>query len=283
MHQRGLPPRDVRHGGQFDRFVNEEAPRVFIDLLRSGYRVRSEAKGESMLPRIRPGDLLTVEPAPLSALRVGDIVVFGPIEYVSDTLTTHRVVQTGREAARPFIETRSDAEGWSGVGEIIFPEQVYGRIIRIQRSGISVWKASLWSVWMSGLRVRLRRHGGTLWRKAHGRPSPGPQKEFSPRENVTSKDLDCIYRQEPNVLFRAAADRAFLIPIRSGVADMEELLMLNPSGAHLWPLLDGRGSVGDLLEALTNHFEISMAQAELDLHQWLDELSRLKLIQLSKA
>jgi hypothetical protein len=263
--------------------VIEEAPQVFIDLLRSGYRIRSEAKGESMTPLIQPGDHLTVEPLPLMSLRVGDIVVFGPIDDVSDTLTTHRVVRTGRQAARPFIETRSDAEGWSGVGEIIFPEQVYGRVVRIQRGGVSVWNASAWSIWTSGLRVRLRRGGGTLWRKTGGRNFSGLRKELSPSENIIDPGTDRIYRRAPGILFRAVNDRAFLIPIRSGTADMNELLTLNSTGAHLWPLLDGHRSVQTLLEALANHFEITATQAESDLHHWLDELCRLSLIQLTKA
>jgi len=47
---------------------------IAADILRSGYRTRFRVGGSSMLPTIRPGEAVIVEPATATNVKLKDIV-----------------------------------------------------------------------------------------------------------------------------------------------------------------------------------------------------------------
>src|SRR4051794_33068362 len=107
-------------------------PFSFIETLRQGYRLRCPARGDSMLPAIRAGDLLTVTPGHFWDLRTGDIAVYASPSS-PEVLTTHRIMEIHWEKDRPYAGMRSDSEGWRGSGERVFPEQIFGRVTLIEK------------------------------------------------------------------------------------------------------------------------------------------------------
>ncbi len=88
--------------------IPDEAIRqMFTDLLRDGHCIRSPARAESMSPFIRQGDFLTVKPITFAEAQIGDIVAYRRDETES-VLTTHRVVQKGRDGEGPYLITKGD-------------------------------------------------------------------------------------------------------------------------------------------------------------------------------
>ena len=75
-----------------DRFLE-----VARALLAEGRAVRFRARGWSMAPELRDGDLLTIVPRPRRALRRGDVAFF----TLGTRVLAHRVV--GRDAAEALI------------------------------------------------------------------------------------------------------------------------------------------------------------------------------------
>ncbi len=75
------------------------------ETLRSFGPLRLPAMGWSMLPAIRPGDALVVEPISPKQVRVGDVVVIGR----DGTLVAHRVVSTPGVAEEPRWIAQGDA------------------------------------------------------------------------------------------------------------------------------------------------------------------------------
>ncbi len=83
---------------------------------------------------------------------------------------------------------------------------------------------------------------------------------------------------DPNFCFGSADDTALLI------SDHGQLFELNVVGAFIWDLLDGRRTVGEIIERLAESFDVDRATAERDLMQILQELfARGMVVQVEAA
>ena len=113
----------------------EAIRQLFIDLLREGYIIRSWAVGESMSPCIKKGDLLVVKPITLEEAEIGEIVAFRRDESQS-VLTTHRVVQKGKEGGRGYVITKGDRNAYRDFP--LSPQHVLGKVTGIERNGLVI-------------------------------------------------------------------------------------------------------------------------------------------------
>lgn len=106
---------------------------IFVGLLRDGYLIRSWARGESMSPFIRKGDFLTVKPITFAEAKIGDILAYRRDE-TENVLTTHRVIQKGRDGEGPYIITKGDRNRFRDL-PISCATHVYGRVVSVERNG----------------------------------------------------------------------------------------------------------------------------------------------------
>ena len=126
-----LSTADHPQSKQFESFV--------MDCLKAGLRVRFQARGASMSPAIRDGEMVYVKPAPTASLRKGDVVL------VKDEsgFRLHRLIHT--DAEHDVFSTRGDC-GWEDDSPIR-GEQILGvavakdvrigqRIVRIKLKGL---------------------------------------------------------------------------------------------------------------------------------------------------
>jgi Peptidase S24-like len=90
------------------------------------------ARGWSMAPFIRDGDVITVAPLQHSLPGVGEVVAF--VRPGAEKLVVHRVVARG--AAFAFIQGDN---GLEYPEEIIPQENLLGTVTRIERNGHNVW------------------------------------------------------------------------------------------------------------------------------------------------
>jgi SOS-response transcriptional repressor LexA len=96
---------------------------VIVDLLQGGHAVQFQARGDSMHPFIREGDVLHVEPR--REARVGDVV----LAQVERGLTAHRVISF--DATR--VITRGDNA--DAPDAPLAPAQVLGVVTAVERQG----------------------------------------------------------------------------------------------------------------------------------------------------
>lgn len=75
------------------------------DVLRSFGELRLEVHGSSMLPSIRPGDILTVRQQEISDVRCGEVVLFAR----EGRLYAHRVVKKLEDRGGALLISRGDA------------------------------------------------------------------------------------------------------------------------------------------------------------------------------
>ena len=110
------------------------------DILRSGNSIRFTACGSSMLPWIKDGDMLTIQPRTENEIRVGQVVFY---PSAGDRPVVHRVIRIQLKGSQSMIVTRGDASPKSE--EHVKLEEVLGVVVRIHRgSKVIHLERNLW-------------------------------------------------------------------------------------------------------------------------------------------
>jgi hypothetical protein len=94
---------------------------------------------------------------------------------------------------------------------------------------------------------------------------------------MLSNDLRFIRNQE--VVSRKIEGELIIVPVRSGVGDLNSLYTLNPVGSVLWDFMNEGHTISEMVERVCNEFEVTTTQAEKDIQAFLDSLLEEKLVQ----
>jgi Coenzyme PQQ synthesis protein D (PqqD) len=81
-----------------------------------------------------------------------------------------------------------------------------------------------------------------------------------------------------DVVSRKIDSELIIVPVRSGVGDLNSLYTLNPVGSVLWDFMNERHTVGEMVERVCEEFEVTAAQAQQDIEAFLDSLLEEKLV-----
>lgn len=137
------------------------------ELLLGGCMIRFSARGVSMRPFILDGDVLTIVPARICDIRVGDVVLH---EQKGGAIVAHRVVAVETHIGETFIRTRGD--GRSGDTDKVEAGSVLGKAVKAERGtqvlvldcGIHRFLAILWLAFspLSQFLLRVVHRAGML-------------------------------------------------------------------------------------------------------------------------
>jgi signal peptidase I len=98
-------------------------------VLSKGFSIRFKAKGFSMFPVIKDGDIITVSPFPGVSIRSGNIIAF--IHPQTEKLVVHRLIETKENGfltkGDNSLETDGDIPG----------TYILGKVTRIEKKGKS--------------------------------------------------------------------------------------------------------------------------------------------------
>lgn len=148
---------------------------VTTGLLRQGYGVRFYAKGWSMYPTIKDGEMITVEPVVPSQVKQGDIL----LHHNGRGVIAHRVVRIARKKVllnpqdsvlgTVFI-LRGDAS--STCDEPVEADQVLGKVVSVERDGrlidLDGWKSTIsYASHLCTSRFKRSIIRNIRWMKAH--------------------------------------------------------------------------------------------------------------------
>ena len=91
--------------------------------------------------------------------------------------------------------------------------------------------------------------------------------------------LDAAYRPSDDVVAREIEGELIIIPITSGIGDLEdELYTLNETGKAVWKRLDGQKPLSDIIADLGSEFEATGGEIGEDVLGLLRELLKRKII-----
>jgi hypothetical protein len=91
--------------------------------------------------------------------------------------------------------------------------------------------------------------------------------------------LTGIYRPSDDVVAREIEGEIILVPLAAGMGDLEdELYTLNPSGAAVWKLLDGKRTLKAVALTLAKKYKGKPGMIERDVAGLIGELARRKMV-----
>jgi hypothetical protein len=103
---------------------------VVTELLGRGYEVRFRAKGGSMWPAVRGGEMITV--GPVREIGIGDVAFY----QTERGLIAHRVVGIRRRDGEAAFLMRGESRG--STEEEVQEHQVFGKVVSVERNGQSI-------------------------------------------------------------------------------------------------------------------------------------------------
>lgn len=146
-----------------------EFSELAAEILQNGHALRFQARGGSMVPFIKDGDVVEVQPVEAATIRRGDVVL---CRDGSGRVLVHRVVGVNREAGRAALVIQGDA--LARPDGRIPPGDVLGQVVAVERGGkrfelnggrwrmagqlwTRLWPLSLWGYRaVAALRRRVR-------------------------------------------------------------------------------------------------------------------------------
>jgi hypothetical protein len=90
---------------------------------------------------------------------------------------------------------------------------------------------------------------------------------------------ETVYRPTSDVVTRKVGDESVIVPVRSHVADLDAVVTLNPVGARIWELLDGRRDVDTIAGAISEEYEVEPETARADVDEFIRGLEEAKLVE----
>jgi hypothetical protein len=88
-----------------------------------------------------------------------------------------------------------------------------------------------------------------------------------------------VFAKAPDLVTRAIAGEAIVVPIRGKLIQLEQVFALNPVGAFIWDLLDGARPLSEIRRRVLAAFDTSDAVAEADIREFVESLRDINLIQ----
>jgi methyltransferase-like protein len=92
------------------------------------------------------------------------------------------------------------------------------------------------------------------------------------------QNLEQIYRRNADFVYRKIENETILVPIKNNVGDMGSIYNLNEVGAFVWENLDGKKTLDDLKNMVTEEFDVSIQDAEIDLCEFINDLKEIDAI-----
>ena len=134
--------------------TSERFAQLSAELLGCGVSIRFRARGTSMAPLIREGDLVTVRPIGSGCARVGDVVLFRAEE---GRAMVHRVIRHGANGGLSWYTIQGDrVDRPDGTFD---DAQLCGRAVEVCRDGVRIdleRPAMRLLGWLAVLHARLR-------------------------------------------------------------------------------------------------------------------------------
>ena len=91
-------------------------------------------------------------------------------------------------------------------------------------------------------------------------------------------DLKFILTHSPAIVTRKTGNEYVLVPVSDNIADMNSVYTLNETGAFIWDQIDGKKTVGDIIDTLMNEYETDRTVAETDVFDFIEKLNKYLIV-----
>ena len=81
---------------------------------------------------------------------------------------------------------------------------------------------------------------------------------------------------------RSIAGETIIVPVRNGVSELNSIYSLNEAGTSIWNLINGQRTLEQIVEAISDEYEVTAEQAETDVFDFLGRLEGEGLIRAAE-
>ena len=89
--------------------------------------------------------------------------------------------------------------------------------------------------------------------------------------------------KESEIVTRNIAGETIIVPVKGRVGDMDSIYTLNEVGTLIWRLMDDGIPVNQMVDAVTEEYEVDAVEAERDVFDFLGSLEEAGLIKPARA
>jgi methyltransferase-like protein len=90
--------------------------------------------------------------------------------------------------------------------------------------------------------------------------------------------LKSVLSHSTTVVTRKTGNEYVLVPISNNIADMDKVFTLNETGAFIWEQIDGKRSVEEIINSLTEEYDIEKVTASEDVFTFIDNMNKYLII-----
>jgi hypothetical protein len=98
------------------------------------------------------------------------------------------------------------------------------------------------------------------------------------RPEKPMNEADKYYRKGKDLVTRCVAGETIIVPVRSSVGDLNSIYTLNEVSTTIWDLIDGETSIFQIIEAVSDEYDVPAEDAERDTLHFLNSLAQAGLI-----
>jgi hypothetical protein len=91
-------------------------------------------------------------------------------------------------------------------------------------------------------------------------------------------NLKSVPFHSPDIVTRKTGNEYVLVPIANNIADMNSVFTLNETGAFIWELIDGKRNIEEIINALTEEYDIDNRSASEDVVSLINNMSNYLII-----
>jgi hypothetical protein len=91
-------------------------------------------------------------------------------------------------------------------------------------------------------------------------------------------DLETCYQKDASIVSRQIGTETILVPVHRHLGDLGSIYTLNDTAALAWSLFDGKTSLAQISERITQEYDVSPGQAQADLLELVDKLLQIQAI-----
>jgi hypothetical protein len=92
-------------------------------------------------------------------------------------------------------------------------------------------------------------------------------------------DPSMRYMKKGEYAFRIIAGEGVLVPIKSGVGELDSIFTMNELGTSIWGLIGPEKTASEIVRCVCEEYEVSEAQAARDVEKFIATLQERGLIE----
>jgi hypothetical protein len=92
-----------------------------------------------------------------------------------------------------------------------------------------------------------------------------------------------VFVRSRAVVSRVVAGETLIVPVRGKVGDLASIYSFNETGSLIWRLLDAPRTVGEVVGAVAEEYQVDPEQVRQDVLRFMGEMRGVGLIEISQA